>query len=185
MKTTAIHLANGFEETEAITITDVLRRAGLNVVTVSVTGEKTVTGSHQIPLVCDKLFEEVDYDLIDMIILPGGMPGAKNLDEHAGLRQQIRNFDKNRKPLAAICAAPLVFGHLNLLQGRRATCYPGFETELHGSTPVLEPVVVDGHIITSRGVGTALEFALKITELLVSPQKAIQLGKAMLVPGWN
>ncbi len=181
MKQLAVHLANGFEETEAITIIDVLRRAGLNVQTVSVTDSKTVTGAHQVPIVADSLFDEVDYHGIDAILLPGGMPGAKNLSEHQGLREQILQFNQANKVLGAICAAPLVFGDLGILEGKEAVCYPGFEKELHGARVLKESVCVSGHIITSRGVGTALQFALKLVEELVGKEKADQLAQAMLV----
>ena len=185
MKNIAIHLATGFEETEAITLIDVLRRAGLNVKTVSVTGEKLVTGSHCIPVLSDVLFEEVDYHGIDMIILPGGMPGAKNLDLHSGLKEQILAFHQQGKKLGAICAAPLVFGHLNILQNKVAVCYPGFESELAGAKIGTSPVAVDQNLITSRGVGTAIRFALKITEELVSREKAEQLAQSILVDDWD
>jgi len=185
MKNIAVHLANGFEETEAITIIDVLRRAGLDVKTVSITGGKTVTGAHRIPIVADILFEDVDYQKIDMIILPGGMPGSKNLDSHSGLKDQILSFHNQKKPLGAICAAPLVFGHLNILNNKVAVCYPGFEPELKGAKIEMTPYFVDENIITGRGVGAALQFALKISELLVGKEKADQLAKAMLVENWN
>lgn len=180
MKTVAIHLASGFEETEAITIIDILRRGGLNALTVSVTGDKQVIGSHHIPVICDKLFDEIDYNQVDMIVLPGGMPGSANLDAHAGLKQEIMNFDKQNKWLAAICAAPLVFGRLHILQNKRATCYPGFETELHGAITLTDPVVTDGHLITSRGIGTAIAFAIKCTELLENPQIASKIARSIL-----
>ncbi|MGD9929276.1 MAG: DJ-1 family glyoxalase III [Mangrovibacterium sp.] len=185
MKKIAVHLATGFEEIEAITIIDVLRRAGFKVTMVSVTGEKLVVGSHQIPVLADKLFDEVNYDEMDMILLPGGMPGAKNLDLHEGLKAQIIQFNQQQKPLGAICAAPLVLGHLQLLNGKRAVCYPGFENELTGALVNEEPAVVDKNIITGRGVGAALTFALKIVEMLDSKQKADQLAKAMLVENWR
>ena len=112
----AVHLAEGFEEIEAVAIIDVLRRAGFDVKTISVTGKKEVSGSHQIKILSDELFENIDYETIDMIILPGGMPGSKNLNEHAGLREQILNFNEKGKYLGAICAAPLVFGNLGILK---------------------------------------------------------------------
>ncbi|WP_245915742.1 DJ-1 family glyoxalase III [Mangrovibacterium marinum] len=185
MKNVTVFLAEGFEEIEAITVIDVLRRAGANVSTVSITGEKLVHGAHQLPVVADMLFEETNFAAIDMLILPGGMPGAKNLNAHDGLKKQILRFHEQQKPLAAICAAPLVFGHLNILKGRSAVCYPGFEQELKEADVQLKPTVADGHIITGRGVGTALEFALRITEKLLSKEKADQLAKAMLVEGWH
>ncbi|WP_372775366.1 DJ-1 family glyoxalase III [Mangrovibacterium sp.] len=185
MKKIAVHLAEGFEEIEAITIIDVLRRAGLDVETVSVTGKKLVTGSHHISIQADVLFEETDYNTIDMIVLPGGMPGARNLDEHSGLKEQILNFHAQKKPLGAICAAPIVFGHLNILNNRMAVCYPGFETELMGAKVQQSLLAVDEHILTGQGVGAALAFALKITEILVGKNKADQLAKAMLVDERN
>lgn len=177
----AIHLAEGFEEIEAVTIIDVLRRAGLEVVTVSVTGKKLVKGSHNIDIQADKLFEEVDYNKVKMIILPGGMPGAKNLNDHVGLRSHILEFNKRGKYLAAICAAPLVFGNLEILRGRKAVCYPGFENQLHGAELFFIPYIVDNNIITGRGVGTVLGFSLEIVRMLIGEERAQQLHKAMLV----
>jgi len=181
MKQIAVHLAEGFEEIEAITIIDVLRRAEFKVITVSVSGKKQVTGSHHITVFADQLFEETDYSLFDMLVLPGGMPGAKNLNGHKGLRQQIETFNGKKKPLAAICAAPFVFGNMGILKQKEAVCYPGYESYLAGATIKTTPVAVSGNIITARGVGAALKFALKITEFLDSKEKAEKLGKAMLV----
>ncbi len=181
MKKVAIHLATGFEEVEAISIIDVLRRAGLKVITVSMEDKREVTGSHQIQVIADTLFSELDYHSIDALILPGGMPGAKNLDAHAGLKEQILQFDRDKKLLGAICAAPLVFGHLDILKNKEAVCYPGHEQELYGAKIQTAPVAQDGHVVTSRGVGTALLFSLKLVELLVDKEKAQALGKAMLV----
>ena len=180
MKKIAIHLATGFEEIEAITIIDVLRRAGFEVTTVSVTNETLVNGAHQIPVLADKLYSEVNYEDIDMIVLPGGMPGTKNLDQHAGLKDKILQFNQQGKLLGAICAAPLVFGHLHLLVGKKAVCYPGFEQELTGATIVEQATITDKNIITGRGVGAALNFALKIVEILDSKEKAEKLSKALL-----
>lgn len=185
MKNIAVHLANGFEETEAITIIDVLRRAGLKVQTVSVSDEKLVTGAHQIPVVADILFDDVDYEKIDMIVLPGGMPGAKNLDTHKGLKSQILSFHNQNKPLGAICAAPMVLGHLDILKNKVAVCYPGFESELSGAEVRTTPYAVDKNIVTGRGVGTALLFALKISEMMVGKEKADHLAKSMLVENWD
>ncbi len=181
MKKIAVHLASGFEEIEAITIIDVLRRAGFNVTTVSIQENKLVVGSHKIPVLADMLFEEVDYKAIDMIILPGGMPGSKNLDQHEGLKSKILSFHNAQKPLGAICAAPLVFGHLNILNGKDAVCYPGYEAELYGAHVKMAPALVSGNVFTGRGVGAALAFSLKIVEMLDSKEKAEKLAKAMLV----
>jgi len=180
-KKIAVHLADGFEEIEAVSIIDVLRRAGLEVVVVSVTGKPEVSGAHQLKIVADTLFERVNYDEIYMIVLPGGMPGAANLDAHAGLKAQIRHFNKENKQLAAICAAPLVYGNLGILEGKQAVCYPGFEKYLKGAEVLSEPVVESGNVITGRGPGTAIKFALKIVEKAVSVEKAELLAKQMLV----
>lgn len=180
-KKIAVHLADGFEEIEAVSIIDVLRRADLDVVVVSVTGKTEVAGAHRIKVIADILFEKVDYDGIYMIVLPGGMPGSANLDAHAGLKYQIRKFVDENKQLAAICAAPLVFGNLGILKGKQAVCYPGFENYLKGADVLEIPVVESGNIITGRGPGVAIQFALKIVEKAVSVEKAELLSRQMLV----
>jgi 4-methyl-5(b-hydroxyethyl)-thiazole monophosphate biosynthesis len=175
-----VHLAEGFEEIEALTPVDVLRRAGYHVTMVSISGKKEVTGSHGITVVADELFEQANYDKANMILLPGGMPGSKNLDEHAGLRARILEFNNQGKELAAICAAPMVYGHLGILKGKTATCYPGKEPELEGATVTTNAVEVDGNIITSRGVGTALLFALAIVEKYSGKKQATELAAKMV-----
>jgi 4-methyl-5(b-hydroxyethyl)-thiazole monophosphate biosynthesis len=177
----AVHLADGFEEIEAVSIIDVLRRADLDVHVVSVTGQLTVTGAHKLQVIADLLFEQVDYNEIYMIVLPGGMPGASNLDAHSGLKEQIKRFNAANKELAAICAAPLVFGNLGILEGKPAVCYPGFEKFLKGADVLMLPVVESGNIITGRGIGAAITFALKIVEKAVSAEKAQLLAQQMLV----
>jgi len=181
MKDLYIQLAEGFEETEAVTIIDVLRRAGLNVISVSITGNRMVKGSHNIEIKADILFEEVDFALGEMIILPGGMPGSKNLNEHEGLRSQIIDYQKQGKYLAAICAAPIVFGNLGILKGKRVVCYPGYEAHLIGAEVRSTPFIVDNNIITGRGVGAALQFSMEIVRILKGEESAIELRKAMLV----
>jgi protein deglycase len=180
MKSIYVHLAEGFEEIEAITIIDVLRRAGLNVIMVSVSENIIVTGSHKIPVKADILFRDADYEQSEMIILPGGMPGAKNLSEHKGLNSQILNFFKEGKLLGAICAAPMVFGNLGILKGKNVVCYPGFETYLTGAIIKYSPVIKDGKIITGRGPGVALHFALEIVRLLKDEETTVKLKKSML-----
>ncbi len=181
MKPIYVHLAEGFEEIEAITIIDVLRRAALNVQTVSVTGEHEVTGAHGVPVKADLLFEKASYDESQMIILPGGMPGSKNLMEHTGLSKQLQQFNREGKMIGAICAAPMVLGNLGLLNGKKAVCYPGFENQLIGASLSTQPSVVDGTIITGRGVGAALDFALNIVKELKDKPTADKLGQALLV----
>jgi 4-methyl-5(b-hydroxyethyl)-thiazole monophosphate biosynthesis len=176
-----IHLANGFEEVEAITIIDVLRRANLNVITVSVTGELLVTGAHRIPVTADKLYEQADYDNAGMLILPGGMPGSANLMNHAGLTSQLKIFNDRKKPIGAICAAPMVLGSLGILNGKKAVCYPGFESKLTGATIVQSPFVQDGNIITGKGVGAALDFSLGIVKMLKGDQLAEELRAALVM----
>ncbi len=176
-----LHLATGFEETEAITVIDVLRRASLDVKTVSVTGTPIVTGAHNISVVADHLFEEADYENATMIILPGGMPGTSNLMMHKGLTEELIKFNSNRKNIAAICAAPMILGNLGMLQGKNAVCYPGFETKLTGANVLKVPVVSDGHIITSRGVGTALGFALEIVSLLKGKPLAAEIKSSLVI----
>ena len=164
MAKTAIFLADGFEEIEALTVVDLLRRAGIEIVTVSISGQKSVTGSHSIKVEADKLIEELNFDEQDMLILPGGMPGTANLDSCALLKEKIREFNDNQKPLAAICAAPTVFGKMGLLKGKKACCFPGRESDLLGADVQTTEVAKDGNFITSRGMGTAIPFGLSIIE---------------------
>jgi len=164
MAKTAIFFANGFEEVEALTVVDLLRRAGIDVNMSSVTGQKTVTGSHNITISVDSLIEDIDFDSIDMIILPGGMPGTVNLEACKRLQDAIADFDKKGKLLSAICAAPGVYGRKGILSGRKASIFPGLEGELKGANVSYDNVSVDGHFTTSRGMGTAIDFGLAIIE---------------------
>ena len=176
-----IFLAEGHEEIEALTVVDLLRRAGIDIEMISITGNRQVTGSHGITTTADKLFEEIDCDAAQMLVLPGGMPGTRNLEAHEELMKNIDAFAASSdKCIAAICAAPTVFGHRNLLNGKKACCYPGMEDQLLGANVSYDKVSVDGNIITSRGLGTAIEFALAIIEKLDSAQKAEQIGKAVV-----
>lgn len=181
MKKIAVHLAEGFEEIEAVSIIDVLRRAEINVTVVSMTENLHVTGSHGIRVVADQLFNDINYDFIDMILLPGGMPGSTNLNNHPGLRKQILNFYENKKQLGAICAAPLVFGNLGILKNINATCYPGFENQLHGAIVTGGNIEVADNIITAKGAGVAIHFALKIVEQLKGKDLANKLADKMIV----
>ncbi len=181
MKKVLIHFADGFEEIEAITPIDVLRRAGCEVVTVSVTGNSEVTSTRGVTLVADTHFVEADYDHADMIVLPGGQPGANNLNKHEGLKKEIQEFFRQGKFVAAICAAPLVLGSTGILKGKRATCYPGTEPQLTGATCTGNGVERDGHIITGKGPAFALDFALLLAEVLTGKDKANEVRKAMLI----
>lgn len=180
MKQVSVFLADGFEEIEGLTVVDLLRRAGVEVTTVSITGEKTIHGAHGIDVQADKLFEEMNYDKQDMLVLPGGMPGTLNLGAHEGLEKLMRKFYGDKKYLAAICAAPSVFGKYGFLKGRKATSYPGFEEQLESAECVTDAVVVDEFVITSRGMGTAIPFSLALIEQLIGVEKADEIGKSII-----
>ncbi len=172
-------LADGFEEIEALTPVDMLRRAGLEVVTVGITG-KVANGAHGIPVVCDAVPEDIDLGKVELAIFPGGMPGATNLDASPFTDEVIAAVTKNGGRLAAICAAPLVLGRRGLLNGRSAICYPGFERELVGATLSDHSVVTDGNITTAKGMGVALEFAKELVSLTVDKDTAERLGAAIM-----
>lgn len=181
MGTVYAFFADGFEEIEAFTTIDTLRRAGMNVEIVSVTPDEIVVGAHDVSILCDINFDNCDFFDAELLFLPGGMPGAATLDKHEGLRKLILNFAEKGKPIAAICAAPMVLGKLGLLKGKKATCYPGFEQYLDGAECVNEHVVRDGNIITGMGPGAAMEFALTIVDLLAGKEKVDELVEAMCV----
>ena len=181
MKKVLIPLADGFEEIEAITIADVLRRAGAEVTTASATNKHEVTGSHEIIIKADKLLAEVESCSFDMIVLPGGMPGAENLGQHEGLKKMLLEQKYQGRYIGAICAAPMVIGNMGLLKGLKATCYPGFEKYLEGADITETGVVVDDKIITGRGAGNSLSFSLKLVEILIAEDLAINIGRRMLV----
>lgn len=174
-----LFLAEGFEEIEGLTVVDLLRRASIDIAMVSITGDVKVTGSHQITTIADALFEDVDYSEADMLILPGGMPGTNNLQEHEGLDQLLRNFASGSKMLAAICAAPKVLGSKGLLQGKNAVCYPGHEEQLLGANIINSAVVKDGNITTSKGMGTSIDFSLSLISTLKGPEEALRIAKAI------
>lgn len=179
-KKVSVFLADGFEEIEGLTVVDLLRRAGIEVTTVSISGEKTIHGAHGIDVQADKLFQDVNYDEQDMLVLPGGMPGTLHLGEHQGLKDLLYRFYEKKMFLAAICAAPSIFGKYEFLKGRKATSYPGFEKELIGAEYVKEDVVVSDFVITSRGLGTAIPFALTLIEKLVDKEKADAIGQSII-----
>lgn len=181
MGTVYAFFADGFEEIEAFVMIDTLRRAEVNVEMVSVTPDEIVMGAHDISILCDVKFEDCDFSDANLLFLPGGMPGAATLDKHEGLRRLILDFAAKNKPIAAICAAPMILGKLGLLKGRKATCYPNFEQYLEGAECVDELVVKDGNIITSMGPGGAMDFALTVVEILVGKEKVKELEEAMCV----
>lgn len=166
MKNVYVFLATGFEEIEALTPVDILRRGGIDVKLVSVTGSEVVTGARGINVKADILFENIDNSWADILVLPGGMPGTTNLMAYEPLMNLVKDYNEKGKRIAAICAAPTIFGKLNLLIGRKATCYPGREDDLTGADVCKESVITDGNITTSRGMGTAIDFSLELLEIL-------------------
>lgn len=180
MKKAAIFLAEGFEEIEALTVVDICRRCGIVMDTVSITEEDQVTGSHGIKVTADRVFSQAQFDDWDMLVLPGGMPGTKNLEAHEALMGQIDAFYENGKYIAAICAAPSIFGHRGILKGRNACSYPSFESHLEGASVTKGPVEISDHVITSRGMGTAIDFGLAIAGVLGTPEKAEEIARAIV-----
>ena len=178
--TVFLFLAEGFEEIEAIATLDILKRGGLKVISVSVTGRNTVTGAHGIAVVADQLFEETDFSEGDMLVLPGGNPGTENLNKHDGLKMLLLHYYSKGKRIAAICAAPSILGELKLLENKRAVVYPGYEDSLEGATVIDAPVVKDGNIITAKGPGSAFDFGLAILTEFVGPEKADEIANQML-----
>lgn len=180
MKKTGVFLADGLEEIEGLTVVDILRRAGIEVTTISVSGKKEVAGAHGITITADRLFEEVDFHGLDGIVLPGGMPGTLNLGNHPGVMEQVRAFAEDGRLVAAICAAPSVLGKAGILEGKKATSYPGFAQQMPGAVYCTEPVVQDANIITSRGMGTAIPFALALTAYFLGQEKADAVSASIL-----
>lgn len=174
-----IFMADGFEEIEGLTVVDLLRRVNIEVIMVSITGNQYVTGSHNITVQTDKLFEELDYQDAEMLVLPGGLPGTTNLEAHQGLDQLLRDFAAKEKKLSAICAAPRVLGSKGLLDGRNAVCYPGHEVALIGANVIDAVVVEDGNIITSKGMGTAIDFSLAIIRKLKGAEEAVKMARTI------
>jgi 4-methyl-5(b-hydroxyethyl)-thiazole monophosphate biosynthesis len=176
-----LFLDNGFEEIEAITTIDLLRRANIALTTVSITGNPMVLGAHNIAVEADGLIERIDFSDAEMLILPGGQPGVKNLDAHDGLKSLLERYAGEGRLLAAICAAPTIFGALGILKGKKATCYPGLEDQLTGAYVVTDQrVVTDGNITTSRGAGTSVSFALRLIEILKDTDAAAKVAAGIV-----
>ena len=180
MKKAIMLFAEGFEEVEALTVVDLLRRAEIDCEMTSVSGDETVTGSHGIGVCMQSSLEQLSVEEYDAVILPGGMPGTKNLANNERVLALLRAFRDAGKLTAAICAAPTVLSKAKILDGRRAVCYPGMENQLDGALAGSGPVETDGTIITSRGVGTAISFALAIVSYFCGAQKASELAKAIV-----
>ncbi len=174
-----VFLANGFEEMEAAAPIDILRRAGAEVVTVGVGGDK-ITAAHGLTVCTDITADRISLGKeLEMIVLPGGMPGADNLENSPEVQAALDYCCENNIYVSAICAAPKILGHKGLLKGRYCTCFPGYENDLQGAIPNGKPVVVDGSFITAKGAGVAMQFGLKLAELLTSKEKAAALASSM------
>ncbi|MBQ0072916.1 MAG: DJ-1/PfpI family protein [Prevotella sp.] len=173
-------IANGSEEIEALTVVDVLRRAGIDIKTVSITGTEEVELSHGVKMKCDTTIEAADLSDADMLLLPGGLPGATNLNEHEGVRQAMLRQYQSGKKVGAICAAPLVLGSLGILQGKKATCYPGFEDQMTGAEYTKEIYTIDGNVITGEGPAATLPYSYAILEMLGEKTAAENLREGMM-----
>lgn len=171
-------LADGFEEIEALCPLDLLRRAGLEVRTVGI-GGSVIQGSHGIKVTADMVDTDFDGKDIDMVILPGGMPGSVNLDASVTVDKALKLAAEKNAYLCAICAAPLVLGRRGLLAGKRVTCYPGFEHELTGASEIVTGVATDGKVITAEGMGVALDFGLALVAALTGKDQAERIKHAI------
>ena len=177
-----VFLANGFEEIEGLTVVDFLRRAELDVCTVGVSG-KLITGAHNIPVFCDLDESEVRLgDELRAVVLPGGMPGTLNLEKSETVKKAVNYCADNDRFVCAICAAPSILGHMGLLKGKKACCFPGFENELEGAAVGRDYVCCDGKIITAKGMGAAIDFSEKITACLINENKAKKIKESLQCP---
>ena len=175
-----IFFADGFEDIEGLTVVDLMRRAGIDIQTVSVKETKEIRTSHGINILTDRTFGECDFSDADMLVIPGGMPGTKYLEEYKPLTDLLTDFYQKGGKIAAICAAPSVLGDLGILKGKKACCYPGFEEHLTGAQVVFDQLAQDGNVTTSRGMGTAIPFALSLVSQLVSEEKAQELAQSII-----
>lgn len=173
-------LATGFEEIEALAVVDILRRGGVDIKTVSITGNEYVETAHGVTIKADMLFEDADLSSADLLMLPGGMPGATNLNAHEGLRRALLAQNERGGRIAAICAAPMVLGGLGLLRGKCATCYPGFEKYLDGAEYTHELYTTDGNITTGEGPAATLPYAYELLAQLTDDQTARQVAEGMM-----
>lgn len=178
-------LADGFEEVEALAPVDIFRRGGVEIETVSITGDYLVVSAHGVGIKADRLFEDVDLSDADILMLPGGLPGATNLNSHEPLKDALLKQAERGGYVAAICAAPLVLGGLGLLKGKKATCYPGFETYMKGATPTNELFQIDGNIITGEGPAAVFPYAYALLSLLIGKEKVEAIKEGMIYKGWT
>ncbi|WP_293715731.1 DJ-1 family glyoxalase III [uncultured Parabacteroides sp.] len=181
MKKAIVFLANGFEEMEALGTIDILRRGGIEVTTVSITDNPVVTGAHNVPVTADTTLGKADLAGADALVLPGGMPGAANLNDSEPVKEALLQQYREGKIVAAICAAPMVLGGLGLLKGRNATCYPGFEPKLIGANVTGEAVEVSDNVITGKGPGLVINFGLALVAAIKSQAVAEEVAAGLLV----
>ena len=180
MARAGIFFAKGYEEIEALTVVDICRRAGVEAVMVSVDETPSVESSHGVVVKMDAMLSEVDFDSFDILVLPGGMPGTLNLEACGPLMEQLDRFYESGRWVAAICAAPQIFGHRGYLKGRRATSFPAMEKELDGAVVTHGAAEADGNVITGRGMGCAIDFSLKIIEKLISGEAAAEVAEKIV-----
>lgn len=190
MSKLAVFFAEGYEEIEALTVVDICRRCGLEVDMVAVPGaasqnnvaaqdERLVKSSHNVTVQMDKTIDQVNFDEYDMLVLPGGKLGTENLEAHAGLMAQVDAFYEGGRYVAAICAAPSILGHRGILRGRKACCYPGFESQLEGAEVTEGPVEISGKVVTGRGMGASVDFALAIAGIFCGQDKADEMAETI------
>jgi len=175
-----IFFADGFEDIEGLTVVDLMRRAGIDIQTVSIKETREIRTSHGINILTDCTFSECDFSDADMLVIPGGMPGTKYLEEYKPLTELLTDFYQNGGKVAAICAAPGIFERLGFLKGRNATSYPSVMEQLKSARTSLEPVVVDGNVTTSRGLGTAIDFSLSLIGQLEGSAKAEEIAESVV-----
>lgn len=180
MKKAAVFLADGFEEIEALSVVDILRRAEIETDMISVSSNVFVTGRSNIEVRADFLFDDMDFSSYDSVILPGGMPGTTNLMHHNELCNLVEDFNNRKKAVCAICAAPTILAQLGILKGRKACCYPGCEEGFNDVNWVNEGVCVDENIITSQSAATAIDFALTIVRELLGNEKALEIAESIV-----
>ena len=175
MSKVLVFIADGTEEVECLTIVDILRRAGIESPLISITNSRNIISSHNVKIEADFTFEEYDKNDADMLFIPGGMPGTTNMSNHDGLAALIKQYADEGKRVSAVCAGPSVIGRLGLLNGKKATCFPGWEDKLIGAEVTGEEFVTDGIYTTGRGLGACVDMALEMVRLLEGEELALDI----------
>ena len=183
MSRIGVFFAEGYEEIEALTVVDLARRAGIEVCMISVEEKEEVEGSHGITVRMDGKLSETDFSGLDMLVVPGGKKGTEGLESCGALMEQLDRFYEAGKPVAAICAAPSIFGHRGYLKGKRATSYPSFEEHLEGAQVTHAPAETDANVITGRGMGCSIPFALAVVEYLCGKEEADRIAESVVYTG--